>query len=75
MTTALPDPDGGTDSFGRPKRVWNAVAGATFVGVSTNEQDPAYNCYPEVPATALAHELAERAERSVEDILNLGREV
>lgn len=69
LATALEDPDGGADSFGRPKRIWNAVAGQTFVGVSTNEQDPAYNCYPEVPATALADELALRADSTVEAFL------
>ena len=71
-STALVDPDAGTDSFGRPRRIWNAVAGTVFVGNSTNEQDPHYNCYPEVPATALAEELARRAERSVEQFLSTG---
>jgi len=66
---ALEDPEGGKDSFGRPCRIWNAVAGQVFLGKSTNEQDPAYNCYPEVPATSLAEELARRAERSVDDLL------
>lgn len=65
---ALIDGEAGEDSYGRPRRIWNAVAGTVFVGVSTNEQEPHYNCYPEVPATSLADELAERAERSVEDV-------
>jgi hypothetical protein len=71
LDTALDDPDAGLDSLGRPKKKWNAVAGRTFIGVSTNEQEPAYNCYPEVPATALADELARRADRSVEEFLGV----
>ncbi len=66
---ALVDPDAGKDSFGNPKRVWNAVSGWFFVGVSTNEQVPSYNCYPEVPASALLEELSRRAERSIEELI------
>ncbi len=66
---ALVDPSGDTDSFGRPRKIWNAVAGWTFIGVSSNEQVAAYNCYPEVPVTALAEELMNRAERRIEDVL------
>jgi hypothetical protein len=62
---ALVDPDGGTDSYGRPRRLWTAVNGVFFVGVSTNENVPRYNCYPDVPASALVEELAARAQRSV----------
>lgn len=68
LSEALEDPEGGTDMKGRPKRLWNAVAGWTFVGVSSNEPVPAYNCYPEVPLTVLAEELAIRAERGLEDL-------
>jgi len=66
---ALPDPHGAADIHGRPKRVWNAVAGTVFVGVSTNEQDEAYNCYPEVPATSLHSVLAKRAERTIAELM------
>jgi hypothetical protein len=45
------------------------VAGWYFVGVSTNEAQAAYNCYPEVPATSVRGELLRRVERTVEDIL------
>lgn len=67
LAEALEDPDGGVDSKGRPKRLWNALDGWYFVGVSTNEPTPAYNCYPEVPATGLLEELVKRAERTVEE--------
>ena len=69
LREALVDPEGGTDVFGFPKRLWNAVAGMYFVGVSTNEQTPAYNCYPSVPATELVEELRLRAERSLGELL------
>lgn len=68
LRDALVDPDGGQDWKGRPKRLWNAVAGWTFVAVSTSEAEPAYNCYPDVPATALLDELTARAERSLEEL-------
>jgi len=71
MQTAIDDPDGGTDSFGRPRKKWNAVAGRTFIGVSTNEQTPEYNCYPEAPVTGVADALARRAELTVEEFLVL----
>jgi hypothetical protein len=67
LEEAIVDEAGGEDSFGRPKRLWNAVNGLYFVGVSTNESRPRYNCYPEVP-TAYLDELDQRLERSLEDI-------
>ena len=54
--------------MGHPRRLWNAVNNHYFVGVSTNEQQPSYNCYPEVPTTLL-EDLARRAARSLEDVL------
>ncbi len=71
LADAVEEPEVARDMFGNPKRIWNAVADWTFVGVSTNEQEPSYNCYPEVPATSLIDELAARAERSVEQLLDL----
>jgi hypothetical protein len=68
LDEALPDPDGVKDSNGRPKRLWNAINGWYFVGVSTNEAVEAYNCYPEEPSARLA-ELEARAERTVADVL------
>ena len=70
MREALRDPEAGTDSFGRPKRLWNAVAQCYFVAVSTNETQPAYNCYPDVPATSLFPELTLRAERTLEELMS-----
>jgi hypothetical protein len=70
LAEAIVDPDGGEDSHGRPRRLWNAVNDCYFIGVSTNEAEAAYNCYPETPATRLHRELAERARRSVEDIFD-----
>lgn len=67
LDEALPDPDGGKDRMGRPKRLWNAIASWTFVAVSTGETLPGYNCYPDVPATVLLPELSERAQRSLEE--------
>ena len=69
LNEALVDPDGGTDCNGRPRKLWNAVNGTTFVGVSSSEPEPAYNCYPEVAATGLADELYQRSRRSIEDLL------
>ncbi len=69
VAEALPDPNALADMFGRPKVIWNAVGGTIFVGVSTNEQEEAYNCYPSAPATRLHSELARRAERTVESFL------
>jgi hypothetical protein len=72
LDEALIDPDGGIDSLGHPRRLWNAVDGCFFVGVSTNEQQAAYNCYPEIPATSLRSELLVRSERTIEDVLQGG---
>lgn len=69
LADALEDPTAGTDAFDRPRKVWNAVAGWVFVGVSSNEQLPAYNCFPEAPVTALVAELQVRAERTIEEVL------
>jgi hypothetical protein len=68
LDEALADPNGGEDSNGRPKRLWNAINGWYFVGVSTNEEVEAYNCYPEEPSACLA-ELEARAEHTVDDVL------
>ncbi len=69
LDEALPDPNAPTDVFGRPKVIWNAVGGTIFVGVSTNEQEEAYNCYPSAPTTGLHTELSQRAERTVESFM------
>jgi hypothetical protein len=69
LKEALVDPAGDENMFGFPTRIWNAVAGMYFVGVSTNESTPAYNCYPSVPATDLVDNLRMRAERSLEEFL------
>src|SRR2546427_10665460 len=63
LDDAIPDPDAGLDWAGHPQRLWNAVNSWYFVGVSTGEQVPAYNCYPDVPATVLQRTLIERARR------------
>jgi hypothetical protein len=43
--------------------------GRIFVGVSCNLAQPAYNCYPEVPADGgLFEELQRRAERTRDQI-------
>jgi hypothetical protein len=68
LADALVESDAGQDLHGRPKRLWNAIGGWYFVGVSTNEQEAAYNCYPEEPSVFLP-ELQARAERSVEEVL------
>lgn len=69
LQDALADPDSGPDAFGRPRKLWNAVAGWVFIGVSSNERAPAYNCYPEAPMTSLAEELRVRERRTVEQFL------
>lgn len=70
LDEGLEDPDGLTDSFVRPKILWNALDGWYFIAVSTNESDLAYNCYPEVPATSRIEELADRAARSVAQLMD-----
>ncbi len=67
LDEALPDPDEEKDFLNRLKRVWNAIADVYLIGVSTNEQELKYNCYPEQP-TCLLEELSQRARRSVEDL-------
>lgn len=69
LAEALTDPDGGFDSHGRPRKIWNAVAGIVFFGVSSNEPIPAYKCYPSEPVTALVDTLLTRAKRTVEALL------
>ena len=69
LDEALEDPESGVDAYGRPRKIWNAVSKWIFVGVSSNEPVPAYNCYPEAPVTALARELRERAARTIEQVL------
>lgn len=73
LDEALIDPGAGVDWAGRPRRLWNAVGGWFFVGVSTSEPQAAYNCYPEIPATSLRGELLNRAERTIEDVLRPGQ--
>jgi hypothetical protein len=70
---ALAEPEGPMDRLGRPKRIWNALAGWCFVGVSTNEQEPAYNCYPSQPSTALHEELARRRQRTIDMFTSGGK--
>jgi hypothetical protein len=70
ITESLIDPDGGTDSFGRPRKRWSAVAGVVFIGVSSNESQPAYNCYPSEPLTGLVDKLEARAERTLDQLLH-----
>jgi hypothetical protein len=67
---ALEDSGGLTDYLGRPKKLWNAVEGVVFVGVSCNLQEPRYNCYPEIPPDGkLLGELQRRAERTRTELL------
>jgi hypothetical protein len=73
MEEALVDPLGGSDSYGRPRKLWNAVGGFVFLGVSSNEPVPAYNCYPSEPLTELVDTLRLRAERTVEALLWIGK--
>ncbi len=69
LEKALPDPKGDLDCYGRVKRYWNAINGVYLIGVSTNEQLPRYNCYPEQPV-CLLDELSSRARRTIEDVMN-----
>lgn len=69
LNEALDDPKGETDFLGRPKKKWNAINGVYLIGVSTNEPDPKYNCYPEHP-TCLLDELSRRVGRSLEEYVN-----
>jgi hypothetical protein len=70
IQNALVPEDAPEDSWGRPKRIWNAVDGYIFVGVSVNLAEPVYNCYPDSPSDGdLYDELEERAKRSVQSLL------
>ena len=69
LNEALPDPRGEQDFLARPKKVWNAINGVYLIGVSTNETELKYNCYPERP-THLLEELNRRADRSLDDFNN-----
>jgi hypothetical protein len=69
LDKALPDPKGDLDCFGRVKKFWNAVNGVYLIGVSTNEQEPRYNCYPEQPV-CLFQELSSRANRTIEELMH-----
>jgi hypothetical protein len=74
INDALPDPSGAKDSLGRVKKLWNAVDGWYFVGVSCNLQEERYNCYPEYPPDGkLIGDLNRRADRTVESVLNEAR--
>jgi hypothetical protein len=44
IRTAILDSGGAFDVNGRPKRLWNAVGGVFFVGVSCNVETALYNC-------------------------------
>jgi hypothetical protein len=66
---ALEDTKGATDSMGRPKRLWNALEGRIFVGVSCNLAEPVYNCYQDAPPDGgLFDELQRRAERTRDQV-------
>lgn len=69
LDEALEDPKGGKDFLGRPKKLWNALGDYYFIGISTNEQELKYNCYPEQP-TCMLDELSRRAGRSLDDFIN-----
>lgn len=70
IADALTDSGGAKDSLGRPKKLWNAVEGLIFIGVSCNLQTPQYNCYPERPPDGKHFaELQRRAERTRDQIL------
>lgn len=55
---------------GNPRRLWNAVNGETFVGVSANLAEPTYNCYPAAPASAaVRNALVPRARVGLDEFL------
>lgn len=71
INEALEDSGGALDSLGRPKRLWNAVEGYIFIGVSCNLSETRYNCYPERPPDGkLFSELQRRADRTRDEVLN-----
>jgi hypothetical protein len=68
---ALLDSGGACDLYGRPKRLWNAVSGVFFVGVSCNVETSLYNCYPETPPDGKHFgELLARAKRTPEEAIH-----
>jgi hypothetical protein len=67
---ALPDPSDEKDLYGRPRKLWNALAGKCFIGRSCETAEPQYNCHPEYfPPGKLFAEIRERADRKLEDFL------
>jgi hypothetical protein len=66
LDEALPDPRGEQDFLARPKKLWNAINGVYLIGISTNETELKYNCYPEQP-TCLLEELSRRAARNLDE--------
>jgi hypothetical protein len=69
IAEALEDTARAKDAMGRPKRLWNAVEGRIFVGVSCGLAEPVYNCYPEMPPDGrLFDELQRRAERTRDQV-------
>jgi hypothetical protein len=68
LDEALVDEEAGTDVHGHLRRLWNAVNGEVFVGVSANLAEPAYNCYPAPPASeTLRKQLEERRRLSLDE--------
>jgi hypothetical protein len=66
---AIEEPGGGTDLYGRPKILWNALERKIFIARSCNMREPMYNCYPvNPPCGKLFSELQRRARRTVEDL-------
>jgi hypothetical protein len=67
LDEALVDEEAGTDVHGHPRKLWNAVNGEVFVGVSTNLAEPTYNCYPAPPTSeTLRKQLEERRRLSLD---------
>lgn len=67
---ALPDPNDDKDMYGRPRKLWTALAGKYFIGRSCEMAEPRYNCHPEVfPPGKLFAVMRERADRKLEDFL------
>lgn len=70
LDEALEDTRGHVDCFGRPRRLWNAVEGVVFTGLSNNTRESSYDCFREVPPDGkLFRELQRRSERTRNDVL------
>ena len=69
IESAVFSENGGKDCQGRPKKIWNAVNGCIFVGISNQVPEPVYNCMiADFPESNVREKVLELARRAIDDI-------